>query len=117
MTRSRFAVGFLTIALSATWLAAQPPRKEEEEDPPAKAKAKPAVPIPVPVTEPDRKDTTPPATNIGGRMAEELKLAKTAAAQGLFRTLEKPYDLLQNEFRLLRVELLSFRDLPDMAFD
>src|SRR5215213_10954922 len=87
----------LALALTVTWLAAQPPRKEEEEEPPAKEKDKARPAVPVPVTEPDKKDAPPaaaPADPVGpdvGTFKEELaKTGNPEAKEHLFRPLLVP---------------------------
>ncbi|HVK12992.1 MAG TPA: ABC transporter substrate-binding protein [Gemmataceae bacterium] len=119
MSRVRFAVGCLALALSATWLAAQPPRKEEEEEPPTKEKAKPAVPVPV--TEPDRKDPPPAPADDVGTMKEELARSTSGAARDLFKRLLIPYDRLESTFAgggsNWSIELWPYRELPETEFE
>jgi peptide/nickel transport system substrate-binding protein len=113
MPRVRFAVGFLTIVLSATWLAAQPPRKEEEEEP-TKEKAKPAVPVPV--TEPDRKDAPPVPADDVGTMKEELARSTNGPARDLFKRLVIPYDRLESTFgggSNWNIEFWPYRQIPE----
>ena len=116
-------LGLLTLALTATWLAAQPARKEEE-DPPTKekGKARPVVPVAV---EPDKKgDPAPPpaADPVDpdvGTFKEELAKTTNPAAKELFRALLLPYDRIEPNFKggfSYRIELLSERDLPDGEF-
>jgi peptide/nickel transport system substrate-binding protein len=118
MSRVRFAVGFLTIVLSATWLAAQPPRKEEEEEP-TKEKARPAVPVPV--TEPDRKDAPPVPADDVGTMKEELARTTNGAGRDLFRRLLIPYDRLESTFTgggsNWNIEFWAYRELPETEFE
>ena len=117
----------LVLALTVTWLAAQPPRKEEEEEPPAKEKekekARPVVPVPV--TEPDKKEGPPSGspTDVDpdvGTFKEELVKAKNPdAKEHLFRPLLLPYDRLEPNFQggfKYRIELLPERDLPEGEF-
>jgi len=114
-------LGLLAVVLvSASWVTAQSPRKEEEEDP--KEKARPAVPVPV--AEPDKKDAPPPTADAVdpdvGTFKEELAKATNLDAKAMFRALSIPYDRLDSTFRTgttFRVELLQARDLPEEEFE
>jgi len=113
----RLTLGLLAAVLaSATWVSAQPPRKEEEEEPKGKA-ARPVVPVPV--AEPGKKDVVPAGGTVDpdvGTMAEEAKKAKNAAARDLFRGLSVPYDRLDSTFAgapPMRIELWPTRELPE----
>lgn len=115
--RARLAV--LALALSATWLAAQPPRREEEEEPAAKTKARPAVPVPV--TEPPKKAGPPAAVGDPdvGTFQDEAKRATDPDARQMFRDLDLPYDRLDPNFSgglVYRVQLRADHDLPTGEF-
>jgi peptide/nickel transport system substrate-binding protein len=114
-------LGLLAVVLvSASWVTAQPPRKEEEEEP--KEKARPAVPVPV--AEPDKKDAPPAIADAVdpdvGTFKEELGKATSLDAKAMFRALSLPYDRLDSTFRTgttFYVELLQSRDLPEEEFE
>ena len=122
----RLVLAFLTLTLTVTWLAAQPPRKEEEEEPPAKATDKARPVVPVPVTEPDKKDAPPPAAaaegvdpDVGTFKEELAKATNPDAKEHLFRPLLIPYDRLEPNFQgglKYRIELYPERDLPEGEF-
>ncbi|HKA05763.1 MAG TPA: ABC transporter substrate-binding protein [Gemmataceae bacterium] len=118
------SLGFLALILaSASWVSAQPPRKEEEEEP--KEKARPVVPVPV--AEPEKKDTVPAADSFDpdvGTFKEELAKATHPDAKDLFRALLIPYDRIQSTFRpeggggtTFYIELFPSRELPEEEFE
>jgi len=123
-TPNRIGLCLLALALTTTWLAAQP-RKEEEEEPPAKEKAKekarPVVPVPV---GPDKKDAAPPAADPVdpdvGTFTDEIKRATIPAAKEMYRAVRLPFDRIEPNFGTgglrYKIELLPERDLPEGEF-
>jgi ABC-type transport system substrate-binding protein len=116
----RLIFASLTLVLTVSWLAAQPPRKEEEEEPPPKAKEKARPVVPVPVTEPEKKDGPPRVTDPVdpdvGTFDDELKKTPNPDAKELFRNLRTPYDRIEPKFEggfRYRIELLPERELPE----
>jgi ABC-type transport system substrate-binding protein len=116
------ALGLLAVILgSSSWLAAQPPRKEEEEETKDKDKDKARPVVPVPVTEPDKKDAPPAkqddADSDVGTFPQEAAKATNANAKNLFRGLHPPYDRLTGRFgksgTTYYIELLQLRELPE----
>jgi peptide/nickel transport system substrate-binding protein len=119
----RLVFATLTLVLTVTWLAAQPPRKEEEEEPPAKEKAKARPVVPVPVTEPEKKDGPPTSTDPIdpdiGTFKEEIVKTTNPDAKELFRELMVPYDRIDPNFDggfRYNIELLRERELPEGEF-
>lgn len=125
MPRHRWlSIGMLLCLFACTsWLAAQPPRKEQEEETTKekqKDKARPAVPVPI--TEPEKKDNPTPPADPGdgdvGTFKEEAAKATSADARELFHSLQVPYDRLSANFgkgggQVYYIELLQLRELPD----
>src|SRR6516162_7078095 len=116
----RLIFASLTLVFTVSWLAAQPPRKEEEEEPPAKEKEKARPVVPVPVTEPDKKDGPPlvtdPVDPDVGTFDDELKKTRSPDAKELFKALRTPYDRIEPKFEggfKYRIELLPERELPE----
>jgi peptide/nickel transport system substrate-binding protein len=112
-------LGLLVCVLASTsWLAADPPRKEEEEETKDKAKEKARPVVPVPIRESEKKDNPPPMADNGdsdvGTFKEEADKATHAEARALFKSLILPYDRLSANFRGGTTYYIELQQLPEL---